>query len=189
MANPSRSNFFAQFDLPVAFAIDVGVLEQRYRAQQQHWHPDRFATASATEQEHSLQQTTLVNEAWQTLRDPLSRATYLLQWIGYQPTPEESGDHDTDFLMQVMAEREALEEIDVTAGSALSQLEALRQQMEQEIAHAFSEIAALFAGIQEFNPADRQRWQRVSQLIDQQRYRQRFLEQVDQIEEQQLYGR
>ncbi|MBF0160039.1 MAG: Fe-S protein assembly co-chaperone HscB [Magnetococcales bacterium] len=180
------TDFFALLQLPVTFDLDVATLEQHYRAQQQQFHPDRFATHAVEQQRWSMEQATQLNEAWQTLREPLARAVYLLQRMGYQPVSAEQGrgDQDAAFLMQVMEWREALAEIDPATAAALPQLVALRQQMEREMEQVFAHLAALFKAVCGADQTDRSQLEPMARLIDQQRYRRRFLAEIDQIEEQ-----
>src|SRR5690606_15056315 len=74
----SRSHFdlFAQ---PEMFTIDRAALDARYRELQAQYHPDRYASGSDAEKRLALQVATHINEAYQTLKSPLSRARYLLQ--------------------------------------------------------------------------------------------------------------
>ncbi len=51
------------FGLPRRFAVDLPALEARYRDLQREVHPDRFSTASASEQRQSMEMATRVNEA------------------------------------------------------------------------------------------------------------------------------
>jgi molecular chaperone HscB len=101
-------NHFELFGLPVGFVIDSSALAARYRTLQQVVHPDRFAADGATSQRLSLQRATLVNEAYDTLRDPLKRARYLLALKGVEPAPDHQTVSDPAFLMQQMELREAL---------------------------------------------------------------------------------
>lgn len=47
-------------------------------------HPDNFATATEQEQEYSSLHSTAVNEAYNTLIDPIKRGLYLLEINGYE---------------------------------------------------------------------------------------------------------
>jgi len=110
MIDPSK-NHFDLFGLPVAFVLDVAELSGRYRELQRVVHPDRYASAPQQEQRVALQQATQVNEAYETLRDPLKRAVYLLQLQGVDTDQETATTRDAAFLMQQMELREALAEI------------------------------------------------------------------------------
>ena len=104
-------NYFDLFGLPVEYQLDKNGLSERYRELQRVVHPDRFASAPDQEQRLALQQATLVNEAFETLRDPLRRAVYMLQLQGVDTDQETATTRDTAFLMQQMELREALAEL------------------------------------------------------------------------------
>ena len=101
---------FELLAVPVGFAIDLAQLDQHYRKLQSEVHPDRFAAASSAERLHSMQLATLVNEAYQTLKSPISRARYLLQLHGIDTQEETNTAMPAAFLMQQMEWREAIEE-------------------------------------------------------------------------------
>lgn len=104
-------NHFELFGLPVAFDIDANELTSRYRELQRRVHPDKFANASDQERRLSLQMTALVNEAFQTLKDPVRRGHYLLSLRGIDVGEETDTAMDPAFLMEQMEWREHLEEI------------------------------------------------------------------------------
>ena len=87
--NLSESHFQI-FGVPEEFEMDLVALEERYRELQSEVHPDRFAGASQAEQRVSMQLSTRVNEAYQTLKSPLERAGYILQLKGVDPEFETS---------------------------------------------------------------------------------------------------
>ena len=104
-------NFFELFGLPTGFRVDVGELSARYRELQKVVHPDRFAAAGAQSQRLALQSATMVNEAYETLKDPLKRAQYLLALHGHEVSNAQQTLNDPEFLMQQMELREALAEV------------------------------------------------------------------------------
>jgi molecular chaperone HscB len=104
-------NYFDLFGLPVAFLVDNTALAERYREVQKVVHPDRYANASEAEKRQALQQATRVNEAYETLRDPLKRAIYLLELNGLDTNQQTATTRDGAFLMQQMELREALAEV------------------------------------------------------------------------------
>ena len=67
-------NYFQLFGLEIEFIIDLPKLSTLYQALQKKVHPDRFAHASSQEQMLAVKKSTLVNDAYQTLKNPLKRA-------------------------------------------------------------------------------------------------------------------
>lgn len=104
-------NYFELFGMPVGFVLDVAELAVRYRELQKVVHPDRFAASGEHSQRLSLQSATLVNEAYDTLKDPLKRAVYLLQLKGVDIDPQQQTLNDPAFLIEQMELREAIAEV------------------------------------------------------------------------------
>ncbi|WP_299591373.1 Fe-S protein assembly co-chaperone HscB [uncultured Microbulbifer sp.] len=109
-----QQNHFEIFGLPVSYAVDRQALAKRYRELQQEFHPDRFAAKSEREQMLSMQYAAQINEANNTLKDPVARAAYLLQLAGVEINPEQT-TADGEFLMQQMMLREQLEDVRTAA--------------------------------------------------------------------------
>jgi molecular chaperone HscB len=122
-----NQNHFELFGLPVAFGLDVQRLDEAYRELQAKIHPDKFAHGAEAEKRLSMQWTTRVNEAYQTLKKPFERARYLLQLQGVDAMDPKNTAMPPDFLMQQMEWREALAE------AAKSKDEAALQQLEQDL--------------------------------------------------------
>src|ERR1700722_13362703 len=81
---PAPSNYFAFFGLPSKLNIDVTALEKNFYALSRKLHPDVSAGASTREQEWSLEQSSLLNDAYRTLKDPIKRTQYLLHLEGIE---------------------------------------------------------------------------------------------------------
>jgi len=105
------SNFFELFDLPVSYDVDLSKIQQHYMALQKQVHPDKFASGTDQEKRLSMQQTSWINEAQATLKDPVLRATYLLKLKGTDINLENETTMDVVFLMQQLELRERLENI------------------------------------------------------------------------------
>lgn len=105
-----QQNHFEIFGLPETYAVDRQALVKRYRELQQEFHPDRFASKTEHEQMLSMQYAAQINEASNTLKDPVARASYLLQLAGVVINPEQT-TADGEFLMQQMILRERLEDV------------------------------------------------------------------------------
>ena len=104
-------NYFELFGLPVGFDVDPDGLTERYRELQRVVHPDRYASGTEQERRLSMQGATLLNEALETLKDPLQRAHYLLRLKGVEPDPGGAPAMDPEFLMEQMELREELAEL------------------------------------------------------------------------------
>ncbi len=77
-------DYFAAFDLPRHLNVDLPALEKSFYAQSRKLHPDRFASKPAAEQEAALAQSSLLNDAYRTLRDPILRTQHLLTLEGVE---------------------------------------------------------------------------------------------------------
>ncbi len=102
-----KKNHYELFGLAPAFRIDPAALERCYRELQSQVHPDRFAAGSDAENRVSMQWATRANEAYQTLRDPVRRARYLLALEGVDTEEETNTSMPAEFLMAQMEWREA----------------------------------------------------------------------------------
>ena len=104
-------NFFALFEQPVQFAVNQEHLDQQLRLLQKRYHPDNISLAnaknaadSAQAKQQSEQASALINQAYQTLSVPDSRASYLLDIAGQAQNLEHS-IADLDFLEDAMEMR------------------------------------------------------------------------------------
>jgi molecular chaperone HscB len=77
-------NYFEFFSLPRKLTLDVVALEKQFYTMSRKLHPDRFAGKPAAEQEAALAQSSLLNDAYRTLKDPISRTQYLLKLEGVE---------------------------------------------------------------------------------------------------------
>jgi len=101
---------FELFALPARQSLDGPSLDVAYRDMQVRVHPDRFAHAGAMERRVALQWSTRINEAYQTLKDPVKRAAYLCTLRGTDPMAREGIHPDPEFLTRQLELREAIEE-------------------------------------------------------------------------------
>lgn len=135
-----HQDFFALFGLPRRFALDRADLEHRYHEIQARVHPDKHSAKSETDRRLAMQWATRVNEAYRTLREPLSRAHYLLQLAGIEL--EVNGPLPAEFLMQQLEWREAVEEAKIAADVA--ELEHLHRRLSQTMDEQYRELAVAF---------------------------------------------
>ena len=107
-----QSNDFELFGLAVQFSQDRKAIDARWKELQSEAHPDKFAAQGAAAQRIAMQWSVRINEAYQRLKQPLSRASYLCELHGAPIQAEKNTAMPTTFLMQQMAWREALDEAD-----------------------------------------------------------------------------
>jgi molecular chaperone HscB len=81
---PAPVDYFTFFGLPAKLSLDVGALEKNFYELSRKLHPDLNARAGSQEQEWSLEQSSLLNDAYRTLRDPILRTQYLLKLEGIE---------------------------------------------------------------------------------------------------------
>jgi molecular chaperone HscB len=133
--------FYEAFGLEPALSLDADDLKKRFYERSRQWHPDKFSRASATEQEKALEMTAVLNDAFRTLRDPVSRAEYFLKGKGI----ELSKEAPPELLEEVFELNMALEELRDGDDSARPQLVEARTRfvaMRDSIDAALSEAGA-----------------------------------------------
>lgn len=172
-------DYFTLFNLPQAYEVDLTSLAPRYQELQRQYHPDRFSTASESEQLQAIQKTATINDAYQTLKHPLKRAEYLLRLHGIDVQNEQCTMHDTAFLMEQLELREQLDNIaqgvkrqDADAEDKLSlfsrQVKAMTKEKNSALNAAFSS----------------NNWDGAADIARKLRFLDKLRQQIEQIEEQ-----
>lgn len=169
----SGQNYFELFDIPVSFEVDQETLSLRYRDLQRAVHPDRFAGASDQEKRLSVQQASLINEAYQTLKTPLPRARYLLELNGITLDDNDTS-MDPMFLMDQMELRESLAEVRGKQ-DPFAELNTLRDRIETKERELVGSLRQLFNDGDELEPG--------KDLVRRMQFMQRLLGEVDELEE------
>lgn len=153
---------FAFLGFEPGFDLDLPKLEQRFRELSRKLHPDRFARASAQERRFSLEQTTLLNDAYKTLRDPVRRAEHLLALRGATGDPKMS----PEFLEETIDDREKLLEAKMS-GEPLDELIKAAQVKRDG---ALAEVRALVVGGGDL--------QKAAELLARMKYYARYLDEA-----------
>jgi molecular chaperone HscB len=113
---PRRQDHFVRLGLAKGFDIDAAELDRRYFALQRNLHPDRFARRSARERALAESQSATLNQGYETLKDPLRRAGYLLELAGRRSAAVHAATvEDEELLTEAMENREALMEAEDSA--------------------------------------------------------------------------
>lgn len=140
------TDFFSALGVPVACELDRSQLDANYRQRQAQWHPDRFVSASETEKLQALRQTSLLNDAYATLKQPLRRAEHLLELNDSDAATHPAPRLEPAFLLQQLELREELEQLGRRRdASALQAMDVMRQAVETQWSahwHEFTREAA-----------------------------------------------
>ena len=163
------ADHFTLFGIEGKQGIDLTELESRFRDIQAKVHPDKHAHGSDSDQRLSMQWATRVNEAYQTLKSPLSRARYLLHRFGHDAQIESNTSMPMDFLMAQMELREAVEEAKVGADDTA--LDALRRQL-------LADMKSEYGRLQRLIDADRA-YPAATALVRQLMFQEKLLQEID----------
>lgn len=125
---PQQHDYFTMFELPRRLWIEMGMLEQKFLQLSWKLHPDNFVNASPEEREISLKRSSELNDAYRTLRDPVSRVEYLLAIEGARKEGETKQQAPPELLEEVFELNESLDELREAKASG-GDLGALRQRL------------------------------------------------------------
>jgi molecular chaperone HscB len=129
------SNYFEVFDLPSKLRIDVASLEKQFYTLSRKLHPDRFASKPVAEQEAALAQSSQLNDAYRTLKDPILRTQYLLKLEGVELEEQSKAATDaartTGEQKKQVVPAELLEEV-FELNMQLQEMRAAKQMGEDE---------------------------------------------------------
>ena len=147
---PGQIDRFRRLGVEPDFDLDLDVIEKRYLGFQRAIHPDRFAAKPAKERALAEQQAVALNEAYETLKDPLRRAAYLLSLKGIDAAvSKDETVRDPELLMEAMEAREALME-----ATSIEKVEKLQAKAGADAIAILSELSKAFAS-DDLNAANR----------------------------------
>ena len=140
MQSPDLSQtYFELFGINPVFDIDCSRLHDEQQRLQAAYHPDRYVSASEQDKRISVQVASWVNQAYETLQDPVKRSRYLLEINGADIPDDSTTTSDTEFLMEQIELREQVE-------SCRQGEDGLQRscQIEARLAHRAEELAREF---------------------------------------------
>lgn len=107
-----ETTYFDLMSSPKTFDVNTAQLTEKYKELQWKLHPDKFSDVSEKEKQLSEDQSSKVNEAYNTLLKPLSRGIYLLNLFGEQITEREATSMDAELLEDIMEQYEEISSSD-----------------------------------------------------------------------------
>jgi molecular chaperone HscB len=133
-----NKNYFEIFSLQENFDLDLEKLTEVYKNLQSQSHPDKFSDADDATRLHALQVSSVINDAFDTLKSPLKRAAYLLTLNGINPE-ENNQNHLSEFLLlQQMDWRDQLD--NATEEEDLNTIERLKHEVMDEHQNCINEF-------------------------------------------------
>jgi molecular chaperone HscB len=163
------ADFFSLLNLPQRQALDATELESNFRELQAYVHPDRHVRASDADQRLAMQWASRVNEAFQTLREPLRRANYLLGLKGHDTGLESNTAMPVEFLMAQMELREAVADARESGNEAA--LDTFRSEIATDMKSEYAQLAVLIDEQVDFPSA--------ANLVRQLMFQQKLLSEID----------
>jgi molecular chaperone HscB len=110
-----QGDYFSFLGLPRKLTIAASELERNFRLLSRQFHPDYFYNATLAERRASLERSSYLNDAYRTLRQPISRTAYLLELEGLGTASTERGHGAAQvppaLLEEVFALNEELDDI------------------------------------------------------------------------------
>ena len=137
-------NYFDLFGIQVGFSVELAQIESKYRELQSLLHPDRYVTSGAQEKRLAVQGAALVNQAYSVLTDDCARANYLLDLKGMKPQDGSATVKDSEFLIEQMELREALEQSE-DGDDLVQELVTLEEQTRKRLAELSMHFEHMYA--------------------------------------------
>jgi molecular chaperone HscB len=182
---------FTTLGVEPRFGLDKRAIAARHRELSRALHPDRFASAPASERRRALNEAINVNQAFRELNDPVRRAELLLARASAGLELAAAGDSaspaaDPVFLMKIMELREALSE--ARNSNDMHAVRTLASDVTDREQSAFAELTALIDDrLLERSPApavdSRATLEKARQITSEMRYLRRFIDEVSAIED------
>ena len=141
---------FERLGLPRRFSVDADELERAYLARSRVVHPDYHLAGSGADLGASLELSAAINEAYNTLRDPFTRAEYLLKLEG-GPSASEQKQMPPAFLAEMLEARERIEE---SRAGCPDDASVLAAEFDKRYDGILAQVAGLFDRLPELPPGD-----------------------------------
>jgi molecular chaperone HscB len=134
-------NFFDIFGLSTDYALDPVALEKAYFAAQRATHPDLAVGKPEDERVEAFLKSQLVNEAYEVLKNPLSRAEHMLALKNIFVNDENHTKVPPELLMEMMELRERLQEASgsgVELNAVLGEIKSQATECGKTLTNAFT---------------------------------------------------
>ncbi len=170
-----QDNYFKLLSMAIKFDIDREKLNNNYHEIQKSIHPDNYANSSALERRISVQKAAQVNDALQTLKNPLPRSIYLLSLYGIELSENDTAI-DPAFLMEQMELRESLSQL-AKKDDPFAELDKILDDVKSRIKTISADLSSRFQQLlsHQYEPSEQQK---ILQEIKAQVLKMQFLNRV-----------
>lgn len=175
-------SFFEFFGLERKLNLDSDSLQKRFYELSRQWHPDRFTRKSFEEQQQALEATSILNDGYRTLRDPVKRAEYLLAEEGFPIGEQRSKDVPADLLEEVFELNMSLEELKSGDDSVRPQLESAKTHfisMRSGVDHNLENLFEKYDSSEALSETAKQALHEIRGLLNRRRYIENLVRDVD----------
>ncbi len=171
------SGYYELLGIERKLTLDTAELQRRFYERSREWHPDRFARKSEAERQRALDNSSRLNDAYRTLRDPVKRAQYVLSEEGFDIGEQRTKDVPAALLEEVFELNMALEELRGGDEGARQPLEAARGNFERMLAEMDENMGVLFAAWDQRQA--RETLGELRGLLNRRKYIQNLIQEVD----------
>jgi len=173
---PPPSDYYTLLGLDRKLKLNTADLQQRFYELSRQLHPDRFMRKSEAERQYSLDASSILNDAYRTLKDPVKRAQYVLSQEGFEIGEQRSKDVPPELLEEVFELNMALEEMRSGDDSARPQLESAKDNFSNMLSEADHQLETQFAKYDESK--DRETLTKIRGTLNRRKYIQNLLDEV-----------
>jgi molecular chaperone HscB len=138
-------DYYEFFDLPRRLGLDSEDLKNRFYTLSRLLHPDRYTRRSEQEKRFSLEASSILNDAYRVLKDPIQRAEYVLRQEGFPVGDQRNKDVPPELLEEVFELNMALDELRGGDLEVLPQLDEMRRRFVGMLGEIDRELEAMFA--------------------------------------------
>jgi len=176
LQQPSR-DYYRVLGLPHRrLNLDPDDLQRRFYELSRLLHPDLFIRKPELERQYSLDATSILNDAYRTLRDPVKRGQYVLAQEGFDIGEQRSNDVPPELLEEVFELNMALEEMRGGDDSARPQLESAEKNFAGMMTQIDADLRSLFE-THDANPK-RETLTAIRTILNRRKYIQNLLNEV-----------
>ena len=174
-------DYFEFLGMDCHLSIDPERLQKQFYSLSRLLHPDRYTRRSEQEKHYSLQASSILNDAYRVLRDPIRRSEYVLNQAGFESGDPRNKDVPAELLEEVFELNMALDELRMGELEVLPELDGMRQRFMDMLGAIDGELEAQFLvhDGQAGDEARRRVLERIRSILNRRRYIQNLVSEVD----------